>query len=519
MEQPRSLVAAPPPRTSRLGEPLLSSVAANQLIWALVGLGAALRVARYAVDRSLWLDEATLALNIADRPFRHLFGTLDFATGAPPGFLAVQKLAVTALGRSEYAFRLFPLVCGLASLPLFALLARRLLVPGAAILAMALFALSEPLVDWAAQNKPYSGDVTAALLITTAALALRATPTRGRGALFVAAAVVGMSLSYPAVFVLGGAVVYLALDRRARPVRTVLAISLVLLAGAAGIAASHTASLSRIAVNGDYKMPLGADTPHWLAGALSQFVRDPVELPRWVAIVAALLVLAGAVAFWRTNRHVLALLVLPGAAALVLAVRLYPFGPRFLLYLTPAVIVLLAAGVPKRLMAPAAVLLLAFPVGTAIAKALDPPRIEDVRPLLGQLRASWQPGDRLYVDSTAQYAFRFYEEGARSPWPILVTAGTRGGSPALLSAPPKLVIAFQWTKRGKQLEPDLSELPLAASRRTWILVTHQSPRQEQLLARELDRRGRRLAAYSRSGAWLWLYDLVDGPARVSGGAR
>ena len=72
-----------------------------------------------------------------------------------------------------------------------------------------------------------------------------------------------------------------------------------------------------------------------------------------------------------------------------------------------------------------------------------------------------------------------------------------------------LVIAPKWAKQGKLHFPDLSRVPQAAGRRTWVLVTNRSVREERLLAGELDRRGRRLAAYSRSGAWLWLYDLRD----------
>ena len=106
--------------------------------------GAALRAAPFVLDRSLWLDEAKLALNVLDRPVPDLLRPLDYGQAAPAGFLLLEKLAVTALGEGERALRLVPLLAGLASLWLFHALVRRWLSPAGALLGLALFALSQP---------------------------------------------------------------------------------------------------------------------------------------------------------------------------------------------------------------------------------------------------------------------------------------------------------------------------------------------------------------------------------------
>src|SRR6266566_3686397 len=86
---------------------------------ALIAFGFLLRIARYLANRSLWLDEVLLARNILDRSFFGLLAPLDLNQGAPVGFLMLQKLAVSALGGSEYALRFVPLLAGIISLPLF----------------------------------------------------------------------------------------------------------------------------------------------------------------------------------------------------------------------------------------------------------------------------------------------------------------------------------------------------------------------------------------------------------------
>ena len=91
---------------------------------ALVAVGWVLRLVRYAHDRSLWGDEARLALNLRDRSFTGLVHPLAYIQAAPTGFLLAEKVVVRALGDSEYSLRLLPLAAGLASLAVFAALAR-----------------------------------------------------------------------------------------------------------------------------------------------------------------------------------------------------------------------------------------------------------------------------------------------------------------------------------------------------------------------------------------------------------
>jgi predicted membrane-bound mannosyltransferase len=109
--------------------------------------GLVCRLRQYGANTSLWHDEALVALNVLHKSFAGLLGPLEWKEAAPPGFLVVEKLAVSFLGRSEYALRLIPLLAGLVGLTLFAGLARRVSGTGAAWLwAVLLMAASGKLI-------------------------------------------------------------------------------------------------------------------------------------------------------------------------------------------------------------------------------------------------------------------------------------------------------------------------------------------------------------------------------------
>jgi hypothetical protein len=87
--------------------------------WILISIGIVLRLIQYMINRSLWLDESFLALNIINRSFEQLFMPLDYGQVAPVGFLMVERLNVQLFGNNEYSLRLLPLIAGICSLFLF----------------------------------------------------------------------------------------------------------------------------------------------------------------------------------------------------------------------------------------------------------------------------------------------------------------------------------------------------------------------------------------------------------------
>ncbi len=132
--------------------------------WFSIVVGSILRLRQYLANRSLWTDEASLAVNIANRTFGGLIHPLDYHQAAPIGFLFIEKISIVLLGNRDYILRLFPLFAGILAIYLLYLITKEYF--GQAGMAMVLiFALNSWLIFFSSELKQYSSDVTVALLL------------------------------------------------------------------------------------------------------------------------------------------------------------------------------------------------------------------------------------------------------------------------------------------------------------------------------------------------------------------
>lgn len=386
--------------------------------------GASVRLWQYLANPALWMDELALAHSLITRPIPLLLLVpLDDGQVAPPGYLVVSRLAVLALGPNEYALRLFPLLCSLAALPLFGRLAMRLLRPGAAVLAIALFTLTSGLILYAAEAKQYAVDLLVALVISGLALRRLDGESRGQTAALTVVGVLAVWFSQPAVFVLAGVALALALDAEPRERRTLVAVFVSWATAAAlSIAYARTrlspglmAYMMWFWRDGVMPRPL-----HHLNDLLwpIQALEDVFELLLDYPWPVAYLGLAGwgAVSFLRRRRGAALILLLPLVMALLAAVaRLYPFQLRLVLFLVPALLLFVSEGAYRLAgFAPAPVvrilLLLAVAAPPVLALLRNPPvwRLDDVRPVFAELQRRRLPGDAVFAYYPAWQALRFY---------------------------------------------------------------------------------------------------------------
>jgi hypothetical protein len=478
---------------------------------ALVAAGAALRIGRYAANRSLWLDEAAVARNIMDRSFARLVEPLDYGQVAPLGFLAAVEASTQAFGTGEYALRLWPLVAGLAALAVFCVLARRTLGPRAAVVAVALFAFNEPLVEYSAELKQYSTDVLAAIVLMVAALAVRDRGAHPR-------AVAGFALlgalcgwiSHASVFVLVGCAAALALAyARERN----LAAAGGLLAGAAAAALCIYPGLPVGTAGQDYFYrswrigfgPVAPWTPGdlaWPVRTLGSFFVEVANMPH--AAVGYVLALIGSIVLVRRGPDRFLVIAAPVAVTMAAAlVHAYPFWGRVVLFLLPAVLILIAAGAwapvvrgPRALRTAGAVLvalLVLAPLEHAITTPAPPH--EELRPVMEYMRARMAPGDALYVYYGAGQAFRYY--AARlglSGAPVTIGRCARN----------------QWDRYVAEVDA------LRDRGRTWVLFSHygmaSAEGEDALILQRFDALGPRLDEVRAFGAFAVLYDLRGGSA-------
>ena len=331
--------------------------------WTLVLLvvGVVQRLGRYLLCFPIWGDEAFLCLNLMDRDYLGLAGRLRFDQVAPLLFLWGEKAIYQILGGAELALRLLPVLAGVASLLLFARLARLTLRPAAALAATGILAVAYYPVRHACEVKPYSFDLLMSLLLLTPAAVRLRFPQR-RGALVFLAAVLPFVLvsSYPAVltaaavsFALFGSV-WRQRDRGAwllyMAYNALLAISFLGVYLGAGRAQSDS-MVTTSAGYWDTCFPPTEAGPllRWLLAVhTGNMLAYPVGGRNGGSTLTLLLCLTGAFHLARRRRDLLLLLGGPFVLTfLAAAMGKYPYGgsARVAQHLAPSICLLAGAGV------------------------------------------------------------------------------------------------------------------------------------------------------------------------------
>lgn len=425
--------------------------------WMVILIGSALRAARYGANRSLWGDEAALALNVMDRSIVELLGPLGYAQAAPYGFLVAQKGVIEAFGASEAALRLIPFLASLVSLPLVWWLAKSILSRPAALFALVLFALGDTLIYYSAEAKQYALDVPAAMVVLCLGQRIRVCgATARRLILFGLAGIIGVWFSHPLAFVCAGVgltLIVWAYQRGER--RTCFALIAVAASWLVSFLLNgwfvlrHTASrehLTNLWQSAFMPIPLfmgqraeqTMDAWAWYPRTFFGVFDDPIGLG--APTVAAAAFLGGVVVLWRHDRAALGLIAMPIVAAmLVSAFGLYPFGTnaqlppygtdpnlahppigRFILFTVPLWIIVLSTSLgalwssPRRGAAVGGLVLAAallfFPAKTALTHLAAPPDVHDVRGLMIDLAARLRPSDVVMVHSYGRRPVMYYHQ-------------------------------------------------------------------------------------------------------------
>lgn len=176
----------------------------NLLAYIVLSIGIVLQIIVYLQNRSLRLDEANVAQNIAERSYAGLFESLDHGQLAPPFYLCWVKGCTQLLGMHELALRLPSLIGGMMALLLFFALLRELKIKlPLLIYFLFLFIFSEELIRYSSELKQYILDVAWVELFLLWALKIKSGINNWRqGLLWSLAGVVGIWFSMPIVFML-----------------------------------------------------------------------------------------------------------------------------------------------------------------------------------------------------------------------------------------------------------------------------------------------------------------------------
>ncbi|MFZ5819001.1 MAG: glycosyltransferase family 39 protein [Chloroflexota bacterium] len=493
---------------------------ASDLAWWLLALtGVLLRLRQYTANRSLWADEASLAYNLANRSFAELTGLLDYHQAAPIGFLFIEKFFVVTLGNYDYVMRLFPLLSGILATVLVYRIAREHF-GWAGLLALAMFAIGYFLVYYASELKQYSSDVMAAVLLVYLAGRCLREEAQGRDFSWLGAAgVVIIWVSHPSVFILAGVGLALLLDTLTRKGRAPLAWLVGMgLAWLASFGLEYFVSLRHIVADGyliEYwrkaYMPMPPwSEPGWFVKIYTSFLYISLHTHWAMSAIFLLLAPIGALSLWARQRSLALILTLPFLVTLAAsALQKYPLMQRFILFLAPLALFLMAEGLGRiyRLVAKwnRALALVACGLPVAVmfglvapltfSSFLEPVKASDIKPVLAYLAENKQPDDTVYVFHGADPAFNYY-----APF-----YGLEAGNN---------IIGFDTTRRKVALKRFYEDVEaLRGTERVWFLFSDIvdcggcEGNMQAFYVDYLDQFGMMLDSFGASGANAYLYDL------------
>lgn len=478
------------------------------LIWSIIVFGIALRLIHYFHNRSLWLDEARIALNIVNRSFAQLLQPLAYDQGAPLGFLMVEKVATLMGGNNEYALRFLPLLAGLISIFLFYKVAPYYLKTGTVPVALGLFAISEYLVNYSTEAKQYSSDVATGLILTLAALYIQSGRLAWLDAVWLGlVGLVAIWFSHPAIFMLaglGGTLIFFSLINRQWQRAGWLSLACLFWAVSLGVLyfvslrdLSHNQALLRYWQGSFMPLPPASFSDlGWFISAFFKIFEDPGGLI--LAGLPAFTFVVGGASIFKHNKEKFFILIAPLLLALLASgFQVYPFKGRLLLFIVPALLLFIAAGVeqiwhitqPHSAMIGLALVGLLFlqPLRLTLHNLSHAPTKEEIKPVIGYMKSHEQPGDLLYLYYGAIEAFKYYQP----------TYGYRDQD----------YITGIYSQNWAGYASDLDKL--RGHQRVWILFSHLSDEtdEEIFFLYYLDSIGQRIDSFKSEGAAVYLYDL------------
>jgi hypothetical protein len=465
---------------------------------------------QYFYNRSLWMDEAMLSVNIVERNFPGLLKPLEYGQVAPILFLLIEKAFTLVLGNTELGLRFFPLLCSIASLLLFYYLVLSLTNNKyIALVALCLFGVSSRFIYFSSEVKQYAIDLFVLLAIYAIVFINNKWMNKHRPVILSVTGGLAVFLSNVAViplFITGVWIMYQAFREK----NFHRLVPLVVWGVCFGInyflfIHNHPYRQAMVAFWQSAFMPL--NNLHafgtWMLSRGNQVFSDLLPVPAWekLFVVTILLYVAGIV-YWVINKRFLVVYVCVAPVLLHLllsGLKLYPFELRLILYQLPLYLFMVASGLfallsfalKKKVLLYIA--LSVFIVAYAIPLYDDYPwKREEIKPVLRNINKHIQPGQPVYVYYGSQAVLRYYTD---------IGVARFGNAP----------IIYGGKHRGNE-NAYLDELQHVKGP-VWLLFSHIYPMDDDegdeanFILRRLRQRGRVLKEFHAYDASAYLFEL------------
>lgn len=496
-----------------------------KIAWIIIISGIVNRLIQYIYNRSLWADEAVLALNIVNRSYLELTQPLDYDQVAPIGFLWVEKFLVNFLGDNEYSLRLFPLVAGIVSLFIFAIIARRYLDNLGSVIAILLFSTISSLVYYSTEVKQYSTDILITLLLCyLLAPYKRKKFTTSQTIIKSILVAICLWFSHPAIFILVAmGLVELVTTISDKDPKYLKERIIIYASGLSSFCLFYFGFLNQASNNQTLFNSWEDAFPNhplniiWYLDALGKFFYKPLgfeyyQFSGWeinLDVIAIALFLLGCFSYLHRNKIILYTLLFPLLSTLAAAgLNLYPFRNRVVLFLAPFFIIAIAEGASwiftRKLHRLIAIFLACIITITIAAPALEssitffqPKQKEEIKEVLNYIQQKQQPQDILYIYQRGIYQFLYYaEKYGYQPGDYILGVDD-------LDIYDGKKLSEKELQRYKQ---DLDNL--RGNSRVWLLFSHVTRDSEyQPIKTYLSTIGTELDRFKTQGSFVYLYNL------------
>jgi hypothetical protein len=459
----------------------------------------------------------SLALNVIEKPFSELLSRLAYGQAEPIGFVLLEKLVVSVFGPSELAFRFLPFLASVLSLFLFLHLATRCVNPTASRIALAIFAISDPLIYYSAEAKRYSFEILASLLLYRSFFYVKSNVmTAWRAFLFGSLGAIIIWFSYPSIFVLTGIGIGLLTFSIVRHERGKSAIflfaclfwfiSFLICYFVAIRHYQHITSLWHTLFFPIASSPISQG--RWLLSSALGVFQAGVGLH--FPGLALLTFICGCVSFFPLKKDVFIILILPVLISLLASsLGKYPFGERFLLFSVPVFIIIISNGIILLIdklnnslpIAGTSIIILLFlhPLYLAGFHFISPRTKAEIRPVIDYFINNHKIEDKLYLYGPAQHAGEYY---LNYQYKTNID----------------YIVGIRSSKRLANYISDLDKIQ--GYKRAWILFSqvtnNDGVNEEKFFLYYLDSIGIRLDAFKSPGASVYLYDLSGEKTKTSG---
>lgn len=332
----------------------------NILFWLILITGAAMRIHFHFIGRSLWEDEAHIALNFMHLDYKGLTRPLENYQTAPIFFLFSVKFFTDLLGFSPVALRSFPFLISILCYPLFYFFVRDLTKSRpVALIAFLIFGVNASLIYYASEIKSYTVDVCVYIIIGFLTVSENAFVSRNRRLLLAIAGALSLPYSNATPIILVAAGLYLLLGNKEQYFKlkyywgVFLAWLIAFSVNYYLFIYNHPYGDGMKQIWKDSFAPINIFSQtfwEFMAKRIDDTLFSDMlfltERYLFPYLTAFLLLVAIVYVIVKKKNDILLFTLLPVAVHLLLSMfKLYPFFFRFILYLLPCIIILLSIGI------------------------------------------------------------------------------------------------------------------------------------------------------------------------------